>query len=600
MSLKKSRWLPVAGALVLMLSMVPGPANSLAQGDSRTFPETGKSVKGKFLTYWTEHGGLPQQGFPISDEMQEKSDTDGKTYTVQYFERAVFELHPENQAPYDVLLSLLGNFYYKDKYPSGAPNQKVSTTNATKFNQTGKTLGGKFREYWEKNGGLAQQGYPISDEFQEVSALDGKTYTVQYFERAVFELHPENQAPFDVLLSQLGTFQHKRKYGAVGQTITVGLLTDQSGSLAIYGPMLERGFELGLDYATGGTNKVSGGNIKVVTKDTASVVDTGVSLAREAIEKDGAKVLVGVPNSGVALGVSGVAAQNKVVYIASPAASPDLTGKNFNPYTFRAGRTSVQDALTMGAALVEMGKKFVQIAPDYAFGRGSAAAFYNVVKAKGGQFVANDNDRDFGAIYAPQDTTDFTPYLNQVLDSGAEVLIVTWAGAGFVPLFQQMQQLGIFDSMVVATGMGDNQTLAKGYADAVNSVGVSVYHYALFDTPANKWLTDMHREKHNTPPDLFTEGGFIAAQMLVKALEANGGNPAADGLIKSLEGMQFAGPKGDYRVRPEDHVLLQPMTLVKLTNTSDKDFKFFQLLRAFKADETAPPCEVPAAMNRCK
>jgi hypothetical protein len=88
--------------------MLPS-SGSFAQGDSRTFPETGKTVKGKFLAYWNQHGGLPQQGFPISDEMQEKSDTDGKTYTVQYFERAVFELHPENQAPYDVLLGRLGS-----------------------------------------------------------------------------------------------------------------------------------------------------------------------------------------------------------------------------------------------------------------------------------------------------------------------------------------------------------------------------------------------------------------------------------------------------------------------------------------------------------
>jgi len=36
---------------------------------------------------------------------------------------------------------------------------------------------------------------------------------VQYFERAVFELHPENAGtPFEVLLSQLGTFQAKNKY----------------------------------------------------------------------------------------------------------------------------------------------------------------------------------------------------------------------------------------------------------------------------------------------------------------------------------------------------------------------------------------------------
>src|SRR6185295_343290 len=66
--------------------------------------------------------------------------------------------------------------------------------------------------YWNKNGGLAQQGYPISDEFTEKSDLDGKSYRVQYFERAVFEMHPENPAPNDVLLSQLGTFQFKSKY----------------------------------------------------------------------------------------------------------------------------------------------------------------------------------------------------------------------------------------------------------------------------------------------------------------------------------------------------------------------------------------------------
>jgi hypothetical protein len=80
------------------------------------------------------------------------------------------------------------------------------------FPETGKQVCGRFLEYWQKNGGLAQQGLPLSYEFTEVSDLNGKSYTVQYFERAVFEKHPENAAPYDVLLSQLGTFQFKRKY----------------------------------------------------------------------------------------------------------------------------------------------------------------------------------------------------------------------------------------------------------------------------------------------------------------------------------------------------------------------------------------------------
>ena len=46
----------------------------------------------------------------------------------------------------------------------------------------------------------------------ETSDLNGKPYTVQYFERAVFEMHPENQPPNDVLLSQLGTYLGKANY----------------------------------------------------------------------------------------------------------------------------------------------------------------------------------------------------------------------------------------------------------------------------------------------------------------------------------------------------------------------------------------------------
>ncbi len=184
-----------------------------ANREFQTFAETGKTVRGNFLQYWNAHGGLPQQGFPISEEMQEKSETDGKIYTVQYFERAVFEMHPENAPPNDVLLSLLGNFLYKQKYPDGAPGQQSNTSaGSILFNETGKRVGGRFLEYWQQNGGLAQQGFPISDEFMEKSDLDGKTYHVQYFERAVFEMHPENKPPYDVLLSQLGKFRYDKVF----------------------------------------------------------------------------------------------------------------------------------------------------------------------------------------------------------------------------------------------------------------------------------------------------------------------------------------------------------------------------------------------------
>ncbi len=85
---------------------------SLIQTDCQRFVQTGHNVCGRFLQYWTQNGGLRQQGYPISAPLQERSDTNGQTYTVQYFERAVFEAHPQNRPPYDVLLSLLGDFEY--------------------------------------------------------------------------------------------------------------------------------------------------------------------------------------------------------------------------------------------------------------------------------------------------------------------------------------------------------------------------------------------------------------------------------------------------------------------------------------------------------
>ena len=198
---------PVATPLVPPV-MVPG-------NDNRTFPETGKAVSGLFLDYWQTHGGLAQQGYPISSLIGEISPLDGKTYTVQYFERAVFEYHPENKSPYNILLSQLGAFRYKSRHPNGAPAQRPNTSPGSRlFPVTGKRLGGRFLDYWTANGGLAQQGYPLSDEFSEVSPSDGKTYTVQYFERAVFEAHPENQPPFDVLLSLSGRFRYIDTYEA--------------------------------------------------------------------------------------------------------------------------------------------------------------------------------------------------------------------------------------------------------------------------------------------------------------------------------------------------------------------------------------------------
>jgi hypothetical protein len=172
------------------------------QGPERCFAETGHCLRGRFLAYWEAHGGLAINGYPISDEFEQVLE-DGKRYTVQYFERNRFEHHPENAAPYDVLLGQFGRRIHGGAdAPLPAPTGPIPPDRAY-FAATGHYIVGPFFTYWYANGGLAQFGYPITEQFDAVLE-DGKTYRVQYFERARFELHPENNAPYDVLLGQFG------------------------------------------------------------------------------------------------------------------------------------------------------------------------------------------------------------------------------------------------------------------------------------------------------------------------------------------------------------------------------------------------------------
>jgi len=116
--------------------LVAAPAQQTPQ--CKTFQETGKSVCGRFLEYWQQHGDLAQNGYPISDEFSETSPLDGNQYTVQYFERAEFEMHPENQPPYDVLLAQLGTFRYKESYGGGGPQPLPYTPGPVPTPEVGK------------------------------------------------------------------------------------------------------------------------------------------------------------------------------------------------------------------------------------------------------------------------------------------------------------------------------------------------------------------------------------------------------------------------------------------------------------------------------
>jgi hypothetical protein len=91
------------------------------------FHFTGEMVCGPFLTYWREHGGLGQHGYPISPVFLETNPSNGRQYPTQYFERARFEFHTGfASTPNAVQLGLLGREQLRAKYQNGIPTGSPS------------------------------------------------------------------------------------------------------------------------------------------------------------------------------------------------------------------------------------------------------------------------------------------------------------------------------------------------------------------------------------------------------------------------------------------------------------------------------------------
>ena len=207
-----ARLIAMAVVFTLAVGLQPAQPSYAAQ---RCFTETNQCMDGRIAEFWEQNGGLAVFGFPIGGV--EQISVDGKNITAQRFERNRLELHPENKRPYDVLLGRLGADRLGQQGRDWFGFAKSSDTGGCRvFVETGHAVCGAILKAWRSNGlqidgkkavsdaeSLALFGMPLSGLMTETLS-DGKQYQVQWFERARFELHPENAAPYDVLLGLLG------------------------------------------------------------------------------------------------------------------------------------------------------------------------------------------------------------------------------------------------------------------------------------------------------------------------------------------------------------------------------------------------------------
>ena len=337
-------WPSRFAALLLMIVVsgaslsVPSDRTAQAAGPVVYFPLSQHYLSGAFKTYWDQNGGLAQFGYPVTEPFMAKSTTDGKVYVTQYFERAVFEFHPEYAGTrYSVLLTLLGRQITQGRGPE-ASFQKVAyfpDSQARRFfNLTGHSMGGVFKTYWEQNGGLSQFGYPISEEFQEVNPADGKTYTVQYYERNRFEFHPEFKGTrYEVLLGLLG--RQQLVANEVRADVQASQPASQEAALGSPGadqpPLVQTGFDRP-NFPLRGQHVGYGMNVWLFGQDKERILGlvsgAGFGWVRQQVGWDTIEPTPGQYNWPELDGIVGSAQRNGIHLIFSVVRSPQWAGLN--------------------------------------------------------------------------------------------------------------------------------------------------------------------------------------------------------------------------------------------------------------------------------
>lgn len=201
----------VLAAVVLLSAGLFAPRAVEAQSGQLCFDVPGitNCIQGRFLQYWRDNGGLPVFGYPVTAEFREE--TAEGVFTVQYFERNVFEAHPEKARPYDVLLGRLGDTRLMQLGRDWFAEPKgTQTPGCSWWGQTGHSICGEFKTYWEGHGlndpaldrtgrSLALFGLPLTEPTMETNGA-GDTVMTQWFERARLEFHPGK----GILLGLLG------------------------------------------------------------------------------------------------------------------------------------------------------------------------------------------------------------------------------------------------------------------------------------------------------------------------------------------------------------------------------------------------------------
>jgi ABC-type branched-chain amino acid transport systems, periplasmic component len=364
-------------------------------------------------------------------------------------------------------------------------------------------------------------------------------------------------------------------------TLRIGVLNDMS---SVYSDFQGPGSVLAAQMAVEDFAKTSKRKIEVISADHQNKPDVGAGIARRWLDVEGVDMIVDLPNSAVALGVSEIVREKNKVAIGSGAGTALLTGAKCSPNfvhwtydTWANGHALARGVLAAG------NKSWFFITADYAFGYLEKQASDEVL-ASGGKII--------GAVRHPLGSSDFSSYLLQAQASGAQVVALANAGGDTTNTVKQASEFKIGAKQKIVSLIFDLQSVpALGLNIAQGLVAINAFYWDMNDQTRAWSRRFQERHAKKMMPNHMHAGVYAAVLHYLKAVEKVGSPADGRAVVAAMKAMPTDDPlfgKGSIR---EDGRKIHPMYLlqVKTPAESKSEWDVFKVVDTIPADKAFRP-----------
>ena len=354
-------------------------------------------------------------------------------------------------------------------------------------------------------------------------------------------------------------------YAAVSSSpVKIGVVLPFSGSYKVIGDRVVAGLELAIHMAGG---QVRGRKIVIIKEDSEMKPDVGLTKTKKLAEKDKVDFLFGPVSSAVWVVMRNYATEKKIIQIVPTAGNIELAGNLFSPYVFRSAISHWIFAHPMGYWVYDnLGPECFVAGANYAAGQHEVWAFAMAYRSKGGKIV--------GAVYPPLNEKDYASYLTKIADSGAKTYFGWFAGNDAVNFCRQAAQFGLSKKVKMSTsGWFFEDNLLTAQKETAEGWFCCFNWTRTLTTPFNKEFITQYNKFTKDNPDVAVSmssvHGYDGGQLILKSLEATGGDANPQRVIGAMEKVRLVSPRGDVWLDSQ-HEMVQPMYIGEIVKSGSE------------------------------